>query len=160
MATNLSDNNLLERMDAGRQLSVLVEAGLVFSGEASSRVAFEQVLDVLKRRHGVLRGAVALLDAKSQEIRVEVSSGLSDAGEADALSPGRRNHRASRRDRQTDRGSESQPRADVLESRRQARSEQAGNHVHVRPDCRQKQSRRRARRRLEIQSGPRLRLAN
>src|SRR6476646_8845745 len=67
-------------MDAGRQLSVLVEAGLVFSGEASSRVAFEHVLDVLKRRHGVLRGAVALLDAKSQEIRVEVSSGLSDAG--------------------------------------------------------------------------------
>src|SRR5262249_44758708 len=34
----------------------------------------------LKRRHGLIRGAVTLLDAKTQEIRVEVSSGLSDAG--------------------------------------------------------------------------------
>src|SRR5262245_10523632 len=67
-------------MDAARQLAVLVEAGMVFGGELSTRLAFEQVLDVLKRRHGVIRGAVTLLNAKTQEIRVEVSTGLSDAG--------------------------------------------------------------------------------
>src|SRR4030095_12256674 len=67
-------------MDAARRLAVLVEAGLVFSGELSTRVAFEQVPDILKRRHGVTRGAVALLNAKTQEIRIEVSSGLTDAG--------------------------------------------------------------------------------
>src|SRR5262245_49120990 len=67
-------------MDAARQLAVLIEAGLVFTSELSARIAFEHVLEVLKRRHAVLRGAVTLLDPRSQEIRVEVSSGLSDAG--------------------------------------------------------------------------------
>ena len=81
MATNLSEKKFYgEHADAVRQLAVLVEAGRVFSGELSTRVAFEQVLDVLKQHHSVIRGAVTLLDAKSQEIRVEVSTGLSDAG--------------------------------------------------------------------------------
>src|SRR5262249_4445876 len=56
------------------------EAGLVFSGELSRHVAFERVLEVLKEHHGVVRGAVTLLNARTQEIRVEASSGLSDAG--------------------------------------------------------------------------------
>ena len=64
----------------GQQLAVLVEAGHIFSSELSPQVAFEQVLDFLKRRHGVIRGAVTLLDPKTQEIRVDVSTGLSDAG--------------------------------------------------------------------------------
>src|SRR3989442_10696708 len=59
---------------------MLIEAGQVFSGELSTRVAFEQVLEILKQRHGVIRSAVTLLDAKTQEIRVEVCNGLSDAG--------------------------------------------------------------------------------
>ena len=59
---------------------MLVETGNVLGGELSPRIAFEQVLEILKRHHGVIRGAVTLLDAKSSEIRVEVSSGLSDAG--------------------------------------------------------------------------------
>jgi Nif-specific regulatory protein len=81
VATNLSERKLYtDEADAVRQLAVLIEAGQVFSGELSTRVAFEQVLDILKQRYGVVRGAVTLLDAKSQEIRVEVSSGLSDAG--------------------------------------------------------------------------------
>ncbi|HSU89747.1 MAG TPA: sigma 54-interacting transcriptional regulator, partial [Terriglobia bacterium] len=81
MATNLSEKGFLNSgNDAARHLAVLIEAGQVFSGELSTRVAFEQVLDILKQRHGVVRGAVALLDTKSQEIRVEVSTGLSDAG--------------------------------------------------------------------------------
>src|SRR5215813_13906668 len=67
-------------MDATQPRALLVEAGLVFSGELSPRIAFERVLEILKRHHGVVRGAVTLLDAKTQEIRVEVSSGLSDAG--------------------------------------------------------------------------------
>ena len=81
VATNLSEKSFLNNGDdAARHLAVLIEAGQVFSGELSTRVAFEQVLDILKQRHGVVRGAVALLDAKSQEIRIEVSTGLSDAG--------------------------------------------------------------------------------
>jgi len=77
----LSEKGFLsERNDAARHLSLLIEIGQVFSGELSTRVAFEQVLDLLKQRHSVIRGAVALLDARSQEIRVEVSTGLSDAG--------------------------------------------------------------------------------
>ena len=59
---------------------MLVEVGHVLGGELSPRVAFEQVLELLKQRHGAIRSAVTLLDAKSQEIRVEVSNGLSDAG--------------------------------------------------------------------------------
>jgi Nif-specific regulatory protein len=81
VATNLSEKGLFsDRNHAARQLAMLVEAGRVFSGELSTRVAFEQVLDILKQRHGVVRGAVAVLDPKTQEIRIEVSTGLSDGG--------------------------------------------------------------------------------
>jgi Nif-specific regulatory protein len=81
VATNLSDKKFFgERTDAAQQLAMLVDTGHVLSGELSPRVAFEQVLDILKNRHGAVRGAVTLLDARSAEIRVEVSSGLSDAG--------------------------------------------------------------------------------
>ena len=81
MATNLSEKGFFnERNDAARHLAMLVEAGRVFVGELSTRVAFEQVLDVLKQRHNVIRGVIALLDAKSREIRVEVSTGLTEAG--------------------------------------------------------------------------------
>ena len=81
MATNLSETRFVNgRNDTARQLETLREASQIFSGELSTRVAFEQVLGVLKQRYNVVRGAVALLDAKSQEIRVEVSTGLSDAG--------------------------------------------------------------------------------
>jgi Nif-specific regulatory protein len=59
---------------------MLVEAGQVLGSELSPRVAFDKVLQILKERHGVVRGAVTLLDARSSEIRVEVSCGLTDAG--------------------------------------------------------------------------------
>ncbi len=81
MATDLSEKSLFsERTDAARQLAVLVEAGHVLSSELSPRTAFEKVLEILKQQHGVVRGAVTVLDAKSAEIRVEVALGLSDAG--------------------------------------------------------------------------------
>ena len=81
MATNLSERGSLgDRDGSAQQLAMLIEAGQVFSGELSTRTAFEQILDVLKRRHMVIRGAIALLDAKTQEIRIEVSTGLTDAG--------------------------------------------------------------------------------
>jgi Nif-specific regulatory protein len=69
-----------DRNGSASHLAMLVEAGQILSGELSPRVAFEHVLDVLKQRHGAIRGAVTLLDPKSAEIRVEVSSGLTDAG--------------------------------------------------------------------------------
>src|SRR5688572_22669724 len=81
VATNMSERDFGgDQADAARLLAMLVEAGHVLSGELSPRIAFAQVLEILKQKHGVIRGAVALLDAKSSEIRVEVSAGLSDAG--------------------------------------------------------------------------------
>jgi Nif-specific regulatory protein len=81
VATNLTDRKIYgDSTGAPRQLAMLVDAGQILGSELSPRVAFEQVLELLRQRHGVLRGAVTLLDAKSSEIRVEVSAGLSDAG--------------------------------------------------------------------------------
>src|SRR5207245_10640627 len=48
--------------------------------EFSTQVGVEQVVGVLKERGDGVRGAVAVLDPESQEIRVEISTGLSDAG--------------------------------------------------------------------------------
>src|SRR5215472_2661735 len=81
VATNLSERGLNgHSSDAVQQLAVLAELGQILSSELSPRAAFDKVLEILKLRHGAVRGAVTLLDAKSLEIRVEVSSGLSDAG--------------------------------------------------------------------------------
>ena len=81
VVSNLSEKDFGgDQNDAARLLAMLLEAGHVLSAEMSPRTAFAQVLEILKQRHGVVRGAVALLDAKSAEIRVEVSAGLSDAG--------------------------------------------------------------------------------
>jgi Nif-specific regulatory protein len=81
VVSNLSERDFGgDRNDAARLLAMLLEAGRVLSAELSPRAAFAQVLEILKQRHGVVRGAVALLDARSSEIRVEVSAGLSDAG--------------------------------------------------------------------------------
>jgi Nif-specific regulatory protein len=81
VVSNLSEKDFGgDRNDAARLLAMLLEAGRVLSAELSPRAAFAQVLEILKQRHGVVRGAVALLDARSSEIRVEVSAGLGDAG--------------------------------------------------------------------------------
>src|SRR5436190_12707750 len=81
VVSNLSQKDFGgDQNDAVRLLAMLLEAGRVLSAELSPRAAFAQVLEILKQRHGVIRGAVALLDARSSEIRVEVSAGLSDAG--------------------------------------------------------------------------------
>ncbi len=81
VVSNLSQKDFsADGNDAVRLLAMLLEAGHVLSAELSPRAAFAQVLEILKQRHGVVRGAVALLDARSSEIRVEVSAGLSDAG--------------------------------------------------------------------------------
>jgi Nif-specific regulatory protein len=81
VVSNLSEKDFGgDQNDAARLLVMLLEAGRVLSAELSPRAAFAQVLEILKQRHGVIRGAVALLDARSLEIRVEVSAGLSDAG--------------------------------------------------------------------------------
>src|SRR6266550_3393205 len=81
VVSNLSEKDFGgDQNDAARLLAMLLEAGRVLSAELSPRAAFAQVLEILKQRHGVVRGAVTLLDARSQEIRVEISAGLSDAG--------------------------------------------------------------------------------
>jgi Nif-specific regulatory protein len=56
---------------------MLLEAGRVLSAELSPEL--HQSSEILKQRHGVIRGAVAA-GCEIIEIRVEVSAGLSDAG--------------------------------------------------------------------------------
>jgi Nif-specific regulatory protein len=78
--TNLSERRLGKAVDAESQLALLVETSQAFNRELSTHLAFKQVLDVLKKRCGLVRGVVALLDSSSQEIRIEVSIGLTDTG--------------------------------------------------------------------------------
>src|SRR5258708_19776108 len=57
-----------------------MEASQLLNSELSTHLALKELLDILKNRHVVIRGVVFLLDASSQEIRIEASTGLSDAG--------------------------------------------------------------------------------
>jgi Nif-specific regulatory protein len=83
MAANLSEINTNgNRAEGVRHLALLAEIGNALSGPLTPRMAFERVLEMLGRSHGVLRGIVTLLDRKSAEIRVEVSRGLTEAGKS------------------------------------------------------------------------------
>lgn len=75
MATNLS----YIKAAPNRHLATLLEIGTALSAALSARVAFQRVLEVLERHHGVIRGTVTVLDRQSGEIRVESSIGLIDA---------------------------------------------------------------------------------
>ena len=75
VATNLS----YMKPASTKHLATLMEIGTALSAALSSRVAFQRVLEVLERHHGVIRGTVTVLDRQSGEIRVESSIGLVDA---------------------------------------------------------------------------------
>jgi Nif-specific regulatory protein len=81
-------NDFRGDVDAGGQLAIVGAINQMLSGELSARMAFEQILDFLKQHYGVLRGFVALLDSGRQEIRIEASIGLSDAGRLTRYQPG------------------------------------------------------------------------
>ncbi len=70
-----------------------MEIGTALSAALSSRVAFQRVLEVLERHHGVIRGTVTVLDRQSGEIRVESSIGLVDAARSVRYRLGRRHYR-------------------------------------------------------------------
>jgi Nif-specific regulatory protein len=76
---DLADKKI-EQPGTGRQLEVLTQIGCILTGQLSPRLAFAQVLEVLKRQHDMVRGTVSLLDAKTREIHVEISSESSNAG--------------------------------------------------------------------------------
>lgn len=80
MDSNLSQKRLGRAAETDFQIAILDEAGQVFDRESSTHVALKQILDILKKRYGIIRGVIALLDAESGEIRIEVSIGLPDAG--------------------------------------------------------------------------------
>jgi Nif-specific regulatory protein len=81
VAAQLSQTNGNGNRVGGLQrLGVLAEIGSALSGSQSPRAAFDRVLQILHREHGMIRGTVMLLDRKSTEIRVEVSHGLTEAG--------------------------------------------------------------------------------
>jgi Nif-specific regulatory protein len=61
---------------AERQMQALVDISQALSGPLNLRSALHRVLEVLARHHGVLRGAVTLLDGSGQ-LQVEASHGSS-----------------------------------------------------------------------------------
>jgi Nif-specific regulatory protein len=71
-----------------RQLATIAAASHIFSGELSARAACEQALDMLKEQFGIVRGCVALFDPVGQRIRIDASSGLSDAARFACYKPG------------------------------------------------------------------------
>jgi Nif-specific regulatory protein len=66
--------------DSDFQLAMLTEASEVFSRELSTHVAFKEILEILKERHGVVHGIVAVLDPESERIRIEASVGSGEEG--------------------------------------------------------------------------------
>jgi len=68
-----------DRAADARQLQALVEISQALSGPLNLRSALHRVLEILARHHGVLRGAVTLLDTSGQ-LHVEASHGASTEG--------------------------------------------------------------------------------
>ncbi len=62
------------------ELSALIEASAALSDSLDLGDALAAVLDVLRRRHGVLRSMITLIDAREEELRVEAGLGLSSEG--------------------------------------------------------------------------------
>ena len=78
--TNLLQKRLGRAAETDSQIAVLNEVSQIFDRELSTHVALRQILEILKNRYSVIRGVIALLDAESGEIRIDVSVGLPDAG--------------------------------------------------------------------------------
>ncbi|HUK91425.1 MAG TPA: sigma 54-interacting transcriptional regulator [Blastocatellia bacterium] len=59
-----------------RKLSSLLEISQALSGTLNMKAALHRVLEVLERHHGMIRGAVTLLQEDSGELFIEAANGL------------------------------------------------------------------------------------
>jgi Nif-specific regulatory protein len=64
-----------------RRLATFLEVSQALSGTLKLKVALHQVLEILERYHGVIRGSITLLDEDSPELFIEASSGLTLKGQ-------------------------------------------------------------------------------
>src|ERR1041384_2861886 len=60
-----------------RKLSDLLEVSQTLSSTLNLKSALTKVLEILKERHGLLSGSVALLDEETGQLAIEVAAGLS-----------------------------------------------------------------------------------
>jgi Nif-specific regulatory protein len=64
-----------------RRLATFLEVSQALSGTLNLKVALHQVLEVLERHHGMIRGTVTVLDEESGDLYIEASNGLSAKGQ-------------------------------------------------------------------------------
>ena len=63
-----------------RCLSTLLEASRALSGTLDLKAALHNVLEILGKHHGAVRGMVALIDEDTRDLHVEATDGLIKAG--------------------------------------------------------------------------------
>jgi Nif-specific regulatory protein len=66
--------------DESRKLATFLGIGQMLAGTHSLKSALARVLETLGRDHGMVRSVVMLLDADTEELRVEASYGLDEGG--------------------------------------------------------------------------------
>jgi Nif-specific regulatory protein len=64
-----------------RRLATFLEVSRTLSGTPNVKVALHQVVEILERHHGVIRGSITLLEEDSADLYIEASSGLSLKGQ-------------------------------------------------------------------------------
>ncbi|RPI28502.1 MAG: GAF domain-containing protein [Acidobacteria bacterium] len=64
-----------------RRLATFLEISQTLSGTINLKQSLHQVLESLERFHGVIRGAVTILDEETSELHIEASNGLSAKGQ-------------------------------------------------------------------------------
>src|SRR6266480_889072 len=66
--------------DESRKLATFLGIGQMLAGTYSLKSSLARVLETLGHDHGMVRSLVMLLDADTEELRVEASYGLDDGG--------------------------------------------------------------------------------
>jgi Nif-specific regulatory protein len=64
-----------------RKLTTLIEVSQALSGTLNLKAALHRVLEILERHHGMIRGAVTLLNEETGELYIEAASGLTFDGQ-------------------------------------------------------------------------------
>ena len=140
-----------------RRLSSLLEVSQALSGTLNLKSAMHNVLEILARHHGAVRGIVTLLH-EGGELRVEASDGLEKPGAPVKYRVGEGDYGPRRRDRPAGRRAARQQRADAAASRLEASgAARAGAELRLRADHAEPQGDRRPVDRPQVQAGPRLR---
>ena len=66
--------------EESRKLATFLGIGQMLAGTYSLKSALARVLETLGQDHGMVRSVVMLLDADTEELRVEASYGLDEGG--------------------------------------------------------------------------------